>query len=81
MNQFVNTRLMGFIASSPEVAIPVLQWENAYSAFSKAVFSAKEKMERVVYHNSLCFVRAELTFWQKRNAVLKKKQHGDFLHR
>ena len=72
MQQFIETRLMSLIKESIKRSVSITEWEQSYEAFSDALFATNKKSERLVIHNSLCYVKVEFIFWQRQNSLKKK---------
>ncbi|MDR2148113.1 MAG: hypothetical protein LBE91_16835 [Tannerella sp.] len=72
MKQLINTKLILLIKESTSRTVSVLEWEQSYEAFAGIIFGVSAETTGIVYHNALCYVRAELAFWQS-NSILKKK--------
>jgi len=79
MKQFIETKLIFLIKESTKRNVSIAEWKQSYETFASAVFAASATSEKVVLHNSLCYVKAELTFWQRQNS-LKKKWHCTIVH-
>jgi hypothetical protein len=61
MKQLVQTKLLSLFKESTQRKVPNSEWEKAYEAFADTVFEANARSNnRTTYHNSLCYVRAEL---------------------
>ena len=72
MNQFINTRLFNLFKESTTREVSITEWELSYVAFAGELFAVSAKSERIVLHNSLCFVKAKLAFWQTQLGLGKK---------
>ncbi|GHT39139.1 hypothetical protein FACS189437_01670 [Bacteroidia bacterium] len=72
MQQFVETKLVSLIKESTQRNVSEEEWEQSYDAFASALFAAKAKMERLAFHNSLCYAKAELVFWRSQSGLKKK---------
>ena len=72
MNQFIKTGLMNLFRESTTREVSISEWEQSYVAFASELFAVSAKSERIVLYNSLCFVKAELVFWQTQLGLGKK---------
>jgi hypothetical protein len=72
MQQFIETELMSLIKESVKRSVSIVEWEQAYEAFADTLFAARVKSENALLHNSLCYAKAEFTFWQRQNSLKKK---------
>jgi hypothetical protein len=71
MQQLIKTKLFSLIKESTKRSIPVSEWEKVYESFADILFAASTKSERGVLHNSLCYAKAELAFWQSHDNLKK----------
>ena len=72
MTKFVKTELMNLFRESVTREVSITEWELSYVAFAGELFAVIAKSERIGIHNSLCFVKAELAFWQHQLGLKKK---------
>ena len=71
MQQLIKTRLFSLIKESTEKSVPCSEWEQSYEAFASVLFAATAKFERTVLHNSLCYAKAELAFYESFGSLKK----------
>ena len=72
MNLFIQTGLINLFRESTLRDVSITEWELSYVAFAGELFAVSAKSESIVLHNSLCFVKAELAFWQTQLGLKKK---------
>jgi hypothetical protein len=72
MQRFTKTRLMSLIKESVVKSVSISELKQAYEAFAGAIFTASQKSEMVMLHNSLCYTKVEFKFWQRQNSLKKK---------
>jgi len=74
MRQFIDTELISLIKESSNKNVSNAEWVQAYDAFAEIVFAASKKFAPIAYHESLCYTKAELGFWQSEHDCRRKKR-------
>ena len=72
MNLFMKTGLINLFKESIIREVAITEWELSYVAFASEVFAVNTTRNKNKLHNSLCFVKAELAFWQSQIGLKKK---------
>jgi hypothetical protein len=74
MREFIDLQLILLIKESTKRSVSTGEWEQAYDEFASRVLAAKVVSEKMTYHNALCYVKAELGFWQEKSGSPEKKR-------
>ena len=79
MKLFIESKFMFLIKESTKKNVSIVDWEQSYEMFASDIFTAKEKYEKELLHNSLCYAKVEFTFLKYQNGM-KKKSVNDKVH-